>query len=101
MGGWHNWNCPKIWWGDKLHGCQLGTSWITQNLHIVTHLHFENTVVKLQQDQHTTLTLDEMEAAKRLLQEDLDDDNQSNSSGDEGNYDELVMSPCTCAEANK
>jgi hypothetical protein len=35
----------------------------------------KNAVVKLQQDQHTTLTPDEMEVAKHLLREDLDDDN--------------------------
>jgi hypothetical protein len=57
-------------------------------------------VVKLQQDQHETLTPDEMEAAKCLLLEDMDDD-QSNSSGDEGDNDDIVMSLCTCAEANK
>jgi hypothetical protein len=86
--------------GDKLYGCRLGTNWIKQHACIVTNVHFENTVVKLQRDQHDTLTLDEMEAAKCLLQEDLDD-NQSYSSGDEGDNDEIVMSLCTCAEANK
>jgi hypothetical protein len=86
--------------GDKLYGCRLGTNWIKRNARIVTNVHFENAVVKLQREQHDTLTLDEMEAAKCLLQEDLDDD-QSYSSGDEGGNDEMVMSLCTCAEANK
>jgi hypothetical protein len=82
--------------GGKLHRCQLGTNRIKQNSH------FENAVVKLQQDQHSTLIyLDGIEAAKCLLQEDLDDENRSNSSEDEGDNDELVMSPCTHAAANK
>jgi hypothetical protein len=60
--------------GDKLYGCRLGKSWIKRDACIVTNVHFENAVVKLQRDQHDQLTLDEKEAAKCLLREDTDDD---------------------------
>jgi hypothetical protein len=54
---------PQDMLGDKLYGCRLGTNWIKRNACIVANIHFENAVVKLQQEQHDTLTLDEMEAA--------------------------------------
>jgi hypothetical protein len=50
---------PQDMVGDKLYGCQLGTGWIKRNARIVANIHFENTVVKLQREQHDTLNLEQ------------------------------------------
>jgi hypothetical protein len=96
MGGWHNQNHLKIWWGISY--MDVGLVQVGSGKMLVLMLTF---ILKmLQCEQHDTLTPEEMEAAQCLLWEDLDDD-QSNSSRDEGDNDDIVMSPCTHAEANK